>query len=316
MFCNCKKYDWVKRVCVIDSAYSLFIYFLLSTEEEIDSTFFFWSKGIPETVREKFKGRSYFCIFPKMHKKMYRIFLHYLFFPLKFPFLLKDNIEYWGHDHLNYSGCVIRSHSINIIEDGTKNYTPMIPFRGKKPRWYYRLVYGPMIFNHEYCFQAKWCHAEYLTGLDESAPSMHSDKCKKISIKYLWKSIGYDRQKKIANFYGLEIEDIKYMGNFERILLTQPFEGSEERKISFYREKIKLIGSSGLILKPHPREYTDYKKEFPDIPVFQKKIPLELLSLFGVVFKTAYTVNSTSIYCLPESTRKVVWDPEMKIESF
>lgn len=316
MFWNRKNYDWVKRVCVIDSAYSLFIYFLISTKEEIDSTFFFWANGIPETVREKFKGHSYTCMLVKSGKSIlfYRLF-YKLLFSLKFPFLCSSKVIFWGHDHLYFSESVIRKHMIKIIEDGTKNYfKEKIP--GTKPYWYYRIVYGPLLFRYEYCFLAPWCEAEYLTGLDMAAPCMHSSKCCYVSVKELWNTSYVDKKKYISYIYDLSLADVEYLKKFDKVLLTQPFDGSETKKIDFYRDKIRKIGDVGLIIKPHPRENTDYVKAFPHIPVFKKKIPLEILTLFGITFKYAYTVNSTSIFDLPSQTERIVWDKEFKVTSF
>ena len=117
------------------------------------------------------------------------------------------------------------------------------------------------------------------------------------------------------NFIHSNFKDVQIM------YVEQDFDSFEVRlsngvKIDFYRDKIRKIGDVGLIIKPHPRENTDYVKAFPHIPVFKKKIPLEILTLFGITFKYAYTVNSTSIFDLPSQTERIVWDKEFKVTSF
>jgi hypothetical protein len=50
-----------------------------------------------------------------------------------------------------------------------------------------------------------------------------------------------------------------------------------------------------LLIKKHPRETFDYKILFPDIPVFEKPIPIQLFDLLGVRFKRAITVFSSAV---------------------
>lgn len=307
-----KKYNWVKRVCVVDSAYSLLIYFLISTEEEINSTFYFWNYGIPEQVRKCYSNKSFFYNIPPKRKGLFYFFMYYVVVPLRWPFLLSDKISRWGHDHIEMSYSIIRNFKINIIEDGIKNYYPQLPFCYRYPRLK-GFLFGRSYINKAFCFEHDWVQKEYLTGLMD-APSMHSDKLVQISISRLWKESTDKKKKYILDVFGVDDSDIAILNKCDSILLTQPYSEdgfvSESAKIEYYRNKLSLIEDSGIIIKPHPREKTQYELFFPNTPVFRKKIPLELLLLCGAKLKSAYTINTTAIYDFPADTIKVVWGQE------
>lgn len=48
------------------------------------------------------------------------------------------------------------------------------------------------------------------------------------------------------------------------------------------------------MIKPHPREKTNYKNIFPDIELIEGKFPLEILMLLGINFKEVITIFSTA----------------------
>lgn len=309
------------RVCVINSSYSLFLYFLLSSEKEITETYYFWWNGIPKQVRDYFSNQSYYHFEPSRFGKLYRILNYHFIFPIRWPFLCKKEISIWGHDHLPFSSSVIRNHKINIIEDGIRNYNGIKAFNKKNPHLY-SFLYGKTILSREFCYMNDWCNAEYLTGIIPDSPCMNSNKAKIISIKKLWEESTLVKQKIILQIFGISSEDLKNLKSKHNILLTQPFSEdnvlSESEKIQIYKNKIKEIGITDLIIKPHPRETTDYQKYFPAIPIFNKKVPMELLLLCGVRFDNAYTINSTAIYDFPKETKLTMWGESIneKIELF
>lgn len=84
------------------------------------------------------------------------------------------------------------------------------------------------------------------------------------------------------------------------IIFTQPLSEdgliSEQEKIQYYKNTLKSIPvpPDKIVIKTHPREGTNYKKIFPDIFIFNKNIPQEILNFCGVRFKQAYTISSTA----------------------
>ncbi|MCM1334917.1 MAG: glycosyltransferase family 52 protein [Bacteroides sp.] len=85
------------------------------------------------------------------------------------------------------------------------------------------------------------------------------------------------------------------------LLLTQPFfadgvMGSEEEQLSFYKKMTeKYLSGEKLVIKPHPRDPTDYSGTFPDAVVLDKNMPVEILELTGNTgYRKVLSVNSTS----------------------
>lgn len=293
----------IKRVCVIDSAYSLLLYFLISTEEEIDHTFYFWSKGIPEQVKSYFKNQSF--SFNKVFKNRFQLYwyqmkLYHYQATCKWPFLKNKDITYWGHNHLFFSAGIIRKNNINILEDGVRNYHTIN--HGIKYSCLRKLLFGPISHLAPITGLEKECESLFLTGI-ENSEIMNYPKTRIISIYDLWNKSLTSKQNKILKIFNLTQEDISLLRNRSEILITQPFSEdkiiTEEEKVNLYKDIIQEANISNLIIKPHPREKTDYRTCFSPIPVFTKKIPFQLLSLYGIKFKTAYTICSSAVFDFP-----------------
>ena len=92
------------------------------------------------------------------------------------------------------------------------------------------------------------------------------------------------------------------------LLITQPFSEdkliTEEEKISIYKEIVKDIESRThqigcLIIKPHPREATDYKQVFKEAFIIPNSFPLEMIRFAcdreSAGISLAVTVDSTAV---------------------
>ena len=316
-----KDYKWVRRVCIVDSSYSLLLYFMISSIDEINATFFVWGNGVPKKTRSFFKEKSVFIINdpkdtrwrPKsMRSFFWQLYYYYIGSYIDYPFLRKKNITYWGHDHLFYSPYFFHGNKYNAIEDGLLNYKPQ-PESTSYPFFKKMLCGGPLAIRHNYRFQQSTCEHEYLTGIVKDAPCMESSKAIVKSIKQLWDEQTEVKKNIICTYYDLTKEEIDKLKTYSVVILTQPFSEdrvlTEEEKVEMYREQISSIDKSEIVIKPHPRETTDYNLYFPDTFVFNKKIPMELLNLLGIHFSVAYTVSSTSAFNISESI--VMWGTEI-----
>lgn len=88
------------------------------------------------------------------------------------------------------------------------------------------------------------------------------------------------------------------------LLLTQPFctDGilnSEEDQIKLYKqlvmENTSGISDEQLVIKPHPRDYTDYVPFFPAAVILNKNMPVEILGLKkNEKFSKILSIDSTS----------------------
>lgn len=297
------KYGWVKNVCVLDSLHGLLQYFLLVSEEEVNHTFFFWSEGVSDVIKGHFIGH-YRDLLKNRH--YYRTQLVF-----EYPFLLKRGLNYWGHDHLTYSKYIFRKKPFSLLEDGTLNYVPY-PWRKKytlkkriRSMWA-----GPL-----YCMDVPYAGYEYscksihLTGLTSTGEVYSSPKLSVRSFQSMWDESSLEKRNFVNNLFGLEKERCEQLASCKKILLTQPLSEdgyiTEIEKIAIYAKILERVGTENLLIKPHPREVSDYKRYFPDACVFDQSVPMQLLTLNGIRFEEAYTLFSSAVFDFPYHIR--VW---------
>lgn len=295
------KYNWVKNVCVIDSIHAFFQYLLLVPEFESNNTFYFWGEGIPAEIKKKFDGH-----YVNMEKKK-----EYSWFKIltDFPFLLKNSIKYWGHDHLPWSKYIIRNHDFELLEDGNLNYSPY-PWRYKTTlkRRIFALWEGPLsCLDIPYAGFEKNCKRINLTGLLDSGEVYTSSKLSVKTFQTLWDQSEDSKKAYINQVFGMDEEVCQQLKNKKKILLTQPFSEdgflTEEEKISIYSKIIEVIGSDDVVIKSHPREKTCYQNYFPKVNVFDRAIPMQLIMLNGIRFEEAYTIFSSAVFGFPYKIR-------------
>lgn len=290
-------YDWVKNVCVMDSMHALLQYLLLVSEEEANNTFFFWSGGISSTVKSHFQ--NHYCDLEK-NKHYYRTQLVW-----RYPFLLKNGIRYFGHDHLTFSKYILRKKNFELLEDGTLNYAPF-PWRKKLTlkKKIRSLWAGPL-----YCMDVPYsgyestCSRINLTGLTETGEVYSSGKVLTQTFQSLWATSSPEKRSYVNSIFGLSDKSLSNLLLSNKILLTQPLSEdgflSEDEKISLFKYIESKIGADGLVIKPHPREKSNYRVAFPNAMVFDAPVPMQLITLNGVRFQEAYTLFSTAVFDFP-----------------
>ncbi|MCF0193571.1 MAG: hypothetical protein HUK00_00110 [Bacteroidaceae bacterium] len=291
------KHKEIKRVCQEDSAYSLLIYFLISSVEEIKSTFYFMSDGVPKEIRDKMPGLSHYFEKRKFmtsnkYAVLFRLFWLRATATLRWPFLRTADL--YGKDHAFFSSGLVGDRQLIVIEDGTINYNP--PKNTLKKRWITSLLFGPMRYSNRFGDSPN-CKELILTGLAETE---YTNKLSPtiVSLKKLWDESSLEKKNLILSIYNITKEDIEMLSSRPNILFTQPlYEDnmmSEEEKIEIYRKLIADIGEENVVIKSHPREKTDYNCYFHQAYWFNKKVPFQLLNLLGIKFKKSLTVCSTA----------------------
>ncbi len=88
------------------------------------------------------------------------------------------------------------------------------------------------------------------------------------------------------------------------LLLTQPFYtdkvvNSEKEQIKLYKQLVMKntseISEEQLVIKPHPRDNTDYAPFFPEAVILDKNMPVEILLLIkNAEFSKILSINSTA----------------------
>ncbi|HIF9371757.1 TPA: glycosyltransferase family 52 [Photobacterium damselae] len=137
----------------------------------------------------------------------------------------------------------------------------------------------------------------YLQYPDKSPLDIKS-KVKKLDIRKMFDNLTQEQKNDVLDIF--DIPDIK--SNNATIILTQPLSEdkfmSEDKKIKIYKEMVSNQDSN-IVIKPHPRDNTDYKSIFDKnthVSVLSKSFPIEILNFLNVYFNKAITVCSGSVY--------------------
>lgn len=133
----------------------------------------------------------------------------------------------------------------------------------------------------------------------DKAPKDIRNKVVGFSIRKLFSSLNSKHKESIFSFFGID----NMQSSNDVILLTQPISEdgfySENEKIEIYKNIIKkqdLNEQMNLVIKPHPRDMTDYKKHIPGITVLSRNFPMEILNFTDIRFSKAITICSSAVY--------------------
>ena len=295
-----KRNNGIKRVCILDSSYALLQYLLLCSEKDIRTTYFFWGNGVSQEVKKYFDGMN--TSFPIIKDNpIIKMLLYHVIAPILWPFILDDNIEYWGQDHLHYGSAILRQHKFHLLEDGVLNYNTRPAY--KKYVKLRKYLYGELgLSTWTYAGEEKTCAWIHLTGLKDS-PILKNHKVVVNKFEDLWQLSSENKKGMICDIYGLNPNILRSLYGVKKILLTEPLSEdhdlTEQEKIDLYRDILNSIGSKEILIKPHPRETTNYNEAFPEYEVLRLRIPMELLSLVNIRFEEAYSLFSTALYNFP-----------------
>lgn len=209
--------------------------------------------------------------------------------------------------------CTYYFDHVVYLEDGYSIYLPGKPLAHTLHPATLRQRWNRSLFGTSYPTRGRADKVEkiYLTGI-MAIPDDIAAKAELFDLKELWaRRSPSERQQIVRLFLPEGIESLACM-KVDTLLLTQPVsedmgEGfSEEEKIDIYREALAGIDEQTVLIKPHPREQTDYGKYFPRARVLTTLCPMELLEILGMRVRRAITINSTAIYNMDKSVEKVI----------
>lgn len=282
MFFNkLKKY---KNVCLVNSNYSLLLYFLIINNE--NNTLFIIGEAVSLQIRNKLSNSIYIKKPPrnKIMKFIYFTFYFFIYSPILKPFLIKK--RFYGHDHVFFSNLL--PNEFNVIEDGLGNYITKGPI--------HHYLMKRLIGIDESIGYSEKAKKIYLTGM-RTIPTPLSHKAEIIDIKYLWEQKTYYEKLCINHVFGINNNyDI-----IDSLLLTQPLSEdgyvSEREKIDIYKLLLLKNGIKNIVIKQHPRDKTVYDFGV-DIKVsyIPSYIPMELLLLNELKVNNVYTLYSSAIF--------------------
>ena len=283
-----------KRLLILETIYSLFIYFLISSKKEIKETTFLVNSIFYENNIELVKKLEEVILFN--HKNKDRLpFFKRIFYFWKIKLEIRGmNIEkykkIYGLDHTLIGNYCIRRNFI-LLEDGSFNYNlKKISIKNKIRN----IIYGRNLTLG----QDKRIEKIYLTGL-APIPETIKNKVEIINLRELWNKKSEEEKKEILEIFCFSFEIIKKLKQRGEVLFTQPLSEDgillENEKIEIYKKIIKNYDVNGLIIKKHPREKTDYKKFFPNIEILNQAFPSEFFDILDIKLKKAITIFSTAV---------------------
>lgn len=229
-------------------------------------------------------------IFTKKFAKLQKPFVTIDFAAYKdiYVFCDSDPIAlYLSQNHIHY----------HAVEDGYNSLEVYIPAKySNTPNWKLKKflsLYLNLIFicggYNKYCID--------MEVNDASAINDSFSKYKSVSRDELINSLTSEGKKLLLRAFIEDADEIyrimsqKDSSSSSTLILTEDLCSLEVRK-QIFNDLINKFSSEGQVfIKPHPRDVFDYHAAFPEIPVFDRFFPMEVLNLFeNVKFDKAVTI--------------------------
>lgn len=313
------------RICVVDTVYSLFLYFIICGFNRNDV--FIFSGGVPKKIRNNI-NHIYFPDINLIHSRDSLFIWFYknsintikqVFGILKLRFILffktlgKD-VEVYGQGHLTFSYPLYEFKNSFIIEDGLGNYfdlkqpTKINPILNK-----FANFFGIYVFSLKEGFGThNNIKKVFLTK--KNVPLEIKDKSQVIDMDKLWDLKSPFEKNKILKIFCLD--DFNEFDDNLVLLLTEPFSEHDllpfDEEISIYKEFIEKYPN--IIIKTHPREKKDYGKLFSNVKVINVPFPIELLKYSGVKIDKIVTICSTAVLNFKDSVDIEIYEKDTSSE--
>ena len=293
------------RLCMPLTVYSLFLYIMSCTEDELDKTFFLFVGAIPSSINSKFKNSYAFQEYDKSGLMSFKIFRELIYWRyvkwLAIPNI--NRLKIYAQDHVKFCQYIIGKREYTLLEDaphsnmyfeGCKLERNDANRRTMKNYNLAKLFYGP-VYGHS-CGKNPQC-TDLLMWKYDDTEFIRSKKCHIVDLHNEWKTCTEDKRKLICYFLDIDDTDLSELKKYPIILLTQPLYRPYSRichAIIFYSIAHKYPKDQ-IIIKTHPRDKFNYERILPEYKLFKKPIPLQLLSFMGVTFGKAVTVFSSAV---------------------
>ena len=300
-----------KYICISDTAYSLALYLLLMSMDDINKTDFLLGNTINRKIKEKLPlvhdipsrwdwKTSFVC-----NRKSF------------WSYINGSTRHVYAQDHINYADALIGKNKYTLLEDAPGCYsqldsvtflTPREQNKGKnlKQRIKYYLahtpIYGKTFGTNEQCV----CRL-VSDPRDINSPYIKGKNYQLVSLPDLWKNSDEEKKEFILNVFSISTKSIVESSTSELLILTQPFmedcQLTEEEMVNLYQSYIERF--KNVAIKVHPRDHFDYLKYFPQVKILDNNAPMQLLNIVGMNFSTALTVCSTALSAMPETTKRI-----------
>lgn len=299
-----KKLHQIQSVFMGGSLHSFLLYLLLNDLKKVENTFFFVHlKFLAQILDQHSWSYHFFGLYTPTGTRMQKFFtllcrgIRILFWKLsaKVRWSFLRRVPIYGEDRAEYSVILIGRRAYTLLEEGMMNYSD---FSKRKIRFRVlrRFLLGPL-FDRRMGVgpQAKRI---ILTGLAKIPEHYRNKNVEIVSMERLWQESCEEKKNFILNVFDLTPDELVVLQGCDVLVLGQPLahDGymTEAEQIEMTRRILAPYEPSRVLLKPHPRDPLKYAELFPDVRVWNKPTPMELISLCGAKFKKVVTVNSTA----------------------
>lgn len=320
------------KICLVNTVYSLFLYFLINGYDEND--IFIFTFLMPKEITKNLKHIQMpyvaFVDGPKMaplnsfkgiFENIYGYFRYfYGYLKLRLILFIKTfnkEVEVYGHAQTPFSYMFYENENSNIIEDGLMNYNyPIIETHKINPIIDKILhIFGIYFLNaSEALGSHKNIKNVYLTR--ENNHPLIKDKVKVINMEKKWRKLPQNQKTKILEVFNLNIDTINFDDN-SALILTEPFCEHDflrfDDEINIYKEMINKFHDNKIFIKPHPREEKKYDEIFENVEILNRYFPVELLNIVGIEPTVVCSIASTALLHFKKSNI-YVYDGEINNE--
>ena len=296
------------RICFAATLYAFLLYVVHCTDEELRNTFFVFDHTMPRGLARRV-ANSYQFPHIKREGPTFR-WVNWLRYRWNFwhhvP-SMDNHTLIFAQDHPFAASVLIGHRNYTFIEDSTRVCTNVYTrhhevekMQRERSKWFYPLMrrfYGPVL--HNAWALNEQCDSMLVSGIDPH-PWLKGKHQKLVQPMNhtLWQSFSTEKQAFLIKAFDLTDEDMRMIESYENVLLTQPLwtdAMTYEEHRDCYRRILAHYPEGSVIVKTHPREWFPYRKEFPDVAVFDKNVPMEMFNMLGTKFRRVITIFSTSV---------------------
>lgn len=293
-----------ERLCLPLTVYSLFLYVMSCTEEELDKTFFLFGGAIPSSIKSKFQNSYAFREYDRSGPMSSKIFRECIYWRYVKWFVVPriNKLRIYAQDHVKFCTYFIGKNNYTLLEDAPhgNSYMPSSYFvdwdTNRRQMRNYRFAkwfYGP-VYGHS-CGLNKQC-TDLLMWKYDDVDFNKSKRCHIVDLDKVWRDCSDRKREFLKQMVDIDDSDLTALREHPLILLTQPI-GRKDivAHTVIYKSIAEKYPKSQLVIKTHPRDRFEYEKILPEYFIFRKPVPLQLLGIIGIRWKKAITVSSTSV---------------------
>lgn len=304
-----------KYTCIVDTTYTLSLYLLMMSVEDIKHTLFFVGNSIPDFVCERLKNVVQMPSNKKVFSSKFSLFFRIKCLLKYYPIIRFTKI--YAQDHLPFCPQLINHMKYTLLEDSPgvfSFYKEMGSFQREDIKTLRDKIHCYIHMGPNFgckLGQSNKCINRILTEPKDLKSDIIEDYNHKIvNLDELWKNSSREKKNFLLSLWNINSSLLTKFQTYDTIIFTQPF--IEDCGITFnemqkiYEPYINKYTSTGLLIKPHPRDKFPYEKIYPNVHILNSLAPMQLLSAVGLKFKRAITVCSTAISSMP-SDCEIIW---------